>query len=75
MEQSILESIRLAVKHYLVDHPEVTYEKLAESLDMTSNSLRNKLNGKTPWTFSEVLNLSSIIGKPIDELAGLKASA
>ena len=70
MVNKSLECIDLALGYYMVEQ-KISRENLASMLDMSSESLRNKRNGKTPWTWNEILKISDILGKTPDELAGL----
>ena len=74
MVQRTLESIDLAIGYYMLEQ-KINREQMASILGMSSNSLRWKREGKTPWTWNEILNISEILGKTPDELAGLKDSA
>lgn len=42
---------------------------LAESLGITTRSLRNKLNGEQPWLWDEVCTIAEVIGCSLDDLS------
>lgn len=69
MEQQVLNAIDLAIRYYMAEQ-EITREQMAKLMGMTANTLRWKREGKTDWTLSEILRLSDLTGKSIDELAG-----
>lgn len=71
MVHQTLESIDLAISHFMVEQ-KITREQMAELLGMSSNSLRSKRNGETPWTWFEILKISDLLGKTPDQLAGLE---
>ena len=48
----------------------LTVDKMAGLLAMSANTLRAKRSGERPWTWDEVLLLSDLLGKTLDELAG-----
>ena len=70
MEQLITQSIDRAIAYYMVDNG-LSQKEMASLLGMTANTLRQKRSGKSDWYWSEVLNLSRIVGKSLDELAGI----
>lgn len=43
--------------------------ELAESLGITTRSLRNKLNGEQPWLWCEVCKIAEITGCSLDDLS------
>ena len=69
LEVSTVESIDKAIAHYMVDEA-LTQEGMAKLLSMTTNTLRWKREGKSDWTWSEILTLADLIGKTPDQLAG-----
>lgn len=50
----------------------LTVEQMASAVGMSANTLRAKRSGERPWTWDEVLHLSDLTGKSLEELAGLK---
>lgn len=68
---STISAIDHAIAVYMFEN-KLTVEKMAESLDMTANTLRNKRDGISDWRLSEVFKLCEFIGKTPDELFGLK---
>ena len=66
---STVESIDKAIAHYMVDEG-LNQEGMAKRLDMTTNTLRWKREGKSDWTWSEILTLAGLMGKTPDQLAG-----
>ena len=49
----------------------LTVEKMAALLGMSANTLRAKRSGERQWTMSEVMKLSDLMGKTLDELVGM----
>lgn len=49
----------------------LTVEKMAALLGMSANTLRAKRSGERPWVWDEILHLSELTGKTLDELAGM----
>lgn len=47
--------------------------ELANDLGITTQALRNKRAGRSPWKWSEVIKLSRIAGKTVDDFAGVGA--
>lgn len=47
--------------------PGNTKKKMAAELDITPDSLTNKLTGETPWLWSEVKTAASIIGCKVSD--------
>lgn len=52
-----------------LQRPGATKKDMAETLGITVVSLTNKLQGDTPWMWSEVVKISEIVGCTLDELA------
>ena len=65
-----LTSIDRNIGYYIVEQ-KITRERMAELLGMNANTLRWKREGKSPWKWDEILQLSEITGKSPDELAGI----
>ena len=61
------EAIRERVGAYLERDGE-TKKSIAHSLEMTTATLNNKLNGVTEFTMSEAIQLSKILGCTLSEL-------
>ena len=74
MEDRAVKTIDLAIGYFMVEQ-KLTREQMAELLGISTNTLRWKREGKTDWSWSEILRLSDITGKSPDELAGLKSPA
>ena len=74
MEQQTIKAVDLAIGYYMVEQ-RITREQMASLMGMSANTLRWKREGKTDWSWSEILRLSDITGKSLDELAGMSASA
>lgn len=71
MASSVTESIDKEIGYYMVDEG-IGVGQMAERLGMTANSLRAKRRGEQDWKWKEVLMLSKMTGKGIDELIGRK---
>lgn len=67
MAHSETQSIDRAIGHYMVDEG-IGVGEMAARLGMTANSLRWKRSGKHDWKWSEVLKLSELTGRSIDDL-------
>lgn len=74
LEDRAVKAIDLAIGYFMVEQ-KLTREQMAELLGISTNTLRWKREGKTDWSWSEILRLSDITGKSPDELAGLKTQA
>lgn len=74
MEEKAIKAIDLAIGYFMVEQ-KINREQMAALLGMSTNTLRWKREGKTDWSWSEILRLSDITGKSPDELAGLKSPA
>lgn len=59
------------IAHFMVDQ-KLTQAKMAGLLGITEQTLIHKRRGVRDWKWGEVLHLSDILGKSLDELAGLK---
>lgn len=70
MEQQEVKNIDNAIAVFL-NETQTTREELAKSLGISTASLLNKRKGKNEWLWSEILTLSSLLGKTPDELAGI----
>lgn len=71
MVQQATKSISAAIAAYMDEHG-LTREQMAKELGMSANTLRWKREGKTDWTWSEILRLSSLLDISPDELAGIQ---
>lgn len=71
MEDSIVKTIAAEIGGYLTANKK-TFGWLAEQLGITENTLRNKRDGRSDWSFREILRLSELLGKTPSQLAGLK---
>lgn len=67
--KNYVSSIDKAISHYEVEH-DLTKEQMAESLDMSANTLRWKREGAREWRLSELLKLSDITGLSLEALTG-----
>lgn len=65
-------SIDRAISYYITDK-KINHDQLAEYLGISSSALYNKRNGKNEWLLSELVKLSELMGKTIDELTGFEA--
>lgn len=72
--QQAVNFIDRAITEYLSEQG-ITRGQLAETLGMSTNTLRWKRQGKYEWTWGEILALSEIVGKSPDELAGMSEIA
>lgn len=70
MEQRTIEAIDLAIAYFMAEQ-KISRGQMAELMEMSANTLRWKREGKTDWTWSELLRLSDITGKSPNELAGI----
>lgn len=70
MEQQEVRNIDNAIVVFL-NETQMKREELAEALGISTASLLNKRKGKNEWLWSEILTLSSLLGKTPDELAGI----
>ena len=68
MEQFIT-AIDRSIALYMFDN-KLTREQMAAQLDMSANTLRWKREGKNEWLLSEVMKLSELTHKSLDELTG-----
>ena len=59
---------------YFMVEQKITRDQMAALLEMSPNTLRWKREGKTDWTWPEILRLSDITGKSLDELTGFKSA-
>lgn len=50
---------------------ENTRTELACALGVTTQTLRNKLNGETDWTWPQAIRIAELTGTSLDELAGV----
>ena len=63
-------SIDLSIGYFMVEK-KINNGQMANLLGMSANTLRWKREGKTDWSWSEILLLSEILGKSPDVLSGL----
>ena len=70
METQTLQSINGCIGYFMAEHG-ISKEQMAKMLGFTPNTLRNKMSGKTSWTWQEALLLSDVLGRSLDEIAGL----
>lgn len=63
-----------AIGHFMVDQ-KINREQMANLMDMSPNTLRGKREGKTDWTWSEILHLCDLLGTTPDELTGFKPAS
>lgn len=69
MATDTLSSIDRHIGYFMVEQ-KITCEQMANLLDMSTNTLRWKREGKSKWLWDEILRLSDITGKSPDVLAG-----
>lgn len=74
MVTDTLTSIDRQIGYFMVEQ-KLTREQMANLMDMNTNTLRWKREGKSAWRWDEILRLSEITGKSPDELAGLNQGA
>ena len=74
VDEKIVASIDCAIADYLKSEG-ITREAMAQKLNMSSNSLRWKREGKYDWSWSEIIELSKLIGCTIDELTEYEQQA
>lgn len=67
--EQVTATIDRAIGHYMADN-KLTREQMAERMSMSTNTLRWKREGKNEWYLSEVIELSELLEKSIDELTG-----
>ena len=65
-----VKAIDLAIGHFMVDQ-KINREQMANLMDMSSNTLRWKREGKYDWSWSEILHLCDLLGTTPNELTGL----
>lgn len=70
-DEKIVKSIDLAIADYIQKNS-MTREAMATEMNMSTNTLRWKREGKYDWTWSEILKLSEIIGCTVEGLASYK---
>ena len=70
MEQQEVKNIDNAIVVFL-NEKQMKREELAKALGISTASLLNQRKGNTEWLWSEILTLSSLLGKTPDELAGI----
>ena len=70
LEQQEVKNIDNAIVVFL-NEKQMKREELAKALGISTASLLNKRKGNTEWLWSEILTLSSLLGKTPDELAGI----
>ena len=63
-------SIDLSIGYFMVEK-KINNGQMANLLGMSANTLRWQREGKTDWSWSEILLLSEILGKSPDVLSGL----
>ena len=74
MVTDTLTSIDRQIGYFMVEQ-KLTREQMANLMDMNTNTLRWKREGKSAWRWDEILRLSEITGKSPDELAGFNQGA
>lgn len=62
-------AIDLAIGYFMAEQ-KINREQMAQLMDMSTNTLRWKREGKSDWTLSELLHLADITGKSPSELTG-----
>lgn len=72
MEQ-VTATIDRAISYYMADN-KLTREDMAKRMGMSPNTLRWKREGKNEWLLSEIVKLSRLTGKSVDELTGVYAN-
>lgn len=67
--EQFITAIDRSIALYMFDN-KLTREQMAAKLDMSANTLRWKREGKNEWLLSEVMKLSELTHKSLDELTG-----
>ena len=67
--EQFITAIDRSIAIYMFDN-KLTREQMAAKLDMSANTLRWKREGKNEWLLSEVMKLSELTHKSLDELTG-----
>jgi hypothetical protein len=67
--EQFITAIDRSIALYMFDN-KLTREQMAAQLDMSANTLRWKREGKNEWLLSEVMKLSELTHKSLDELTG-----
>ena len=67
--QSAVNAIDSKIAHFMVDK-KINQEQMAQLCGLKNDTLRNRRNGKTKWTWEEAIILSDLLGVSLDELAG-----
>lgn len=67
--ENVITTIDRVISYYMADN-KLTREQMADLMDMSTNTLRWKREGKNEWCLSEVIKLAELTGKSIDELTG-----
>lgn len=52
----------------MVGRNHMTRKDLAIALGLSEKTISNKMNGKTDFTYSEMVKIRSLLGKSLDEL-------
>ena len=66
-----VQAIDMAISHFMVDQ-KINREQMAKLMNMAPNTLRWKREGKTDWSWSEILHICDLLGTTPNELTGRK---
>lgn len=64
-----VQTIDTAISHFMVDQ-KINREQMAKLMNMAPNTLRWKREGKTDWSWSEILHICDLLGTTPNELTG-----
>ena len=64
-----VQTIDMAISHFMVDQ-KINREQMAKLMNMAPNTLRWKREGKTDWSWSEILRICDLLGTTPNELTG-----
>ena len=74
VDEKIAASIDCAIADY-IKREGITREAMAQMMNMSSNSLRWKREGKYDWSWSEIVKLSELMNCTVDDLANYAKAA
>lgn len=69
MVADTLNCIDRQIGYFMVEQ-KINQEQMAALMEMSTNTLRWKREGKSKWTWEEILRLADLTGKSPDELSG-----
>ena len=70
MDYLVTSSIDREIGHFMVDK-KITQTQMAKLHGITTNTLRAKREGRSDWSWSEILKLCNLLETTPDKLAGL----